>query len=196
MSDQSTPFALEVGHWYKAVNGTAQKIVRELPAMFSHQSSTFVAQDDRQYHSNGVRITVNSSAVTDAENLIEDLGTVVESYPTVSLKEIGTTTSTVAEETFESMRIWGEEVFGPTTPKRIMTRAKEEWDGELEPLLGDEWTPEAVAEAADVVIIMTRVPGLWEAIQKKMAINRQRKWNLRGDGTGYHVKETSMEEEG
>jgi hypothetical protein len=42
-------------------------------------------------------------------------------------------------------------------------------------------------EAADVIIVLLRIPGIAEAIQRKMAINRARQWKLMGDGTGYHV---------
>lgn len=40
---------------------------------------------------------------------------------------------------------------------------------------------------ADVIICLARVPGIWESIEAKMAINRKRVWGLTGDGCGYHV---------
>ena len=89
---------------------------------------------------------------------------------------------------FEEYRLWGENVFGPVTPSRITKRAQEEMD-ELHTKLAenDVWSPEALEEVADVVIILTRAPGLWDAITRKMDINYSREWNLQGDGTGYHV---------
>jgi hypothetical protein len=91
-------------------------------------------------------------------------------------------------ESFEEMRLWGEQVFGDVKPRRIVARSDEEMT-ELKDLLDidNTWTDKAVEEAADVVIILTRAPGLAEAIERKMEINRARKWNLRGDGTGYHI---------
>lgn len=83
-------------------------------------------------------------------------------------------------ETFDTIAQWCEETFGPVTPDRIASRANEE----MAELLAN---PENVIEAADVVIVLCRYPGLWEAVQRKMAINRARKWRLMGDGTGYHI---------
>lgn len=85
------------------------------------------------------------------------------------------------DETWEGMAAWCEETFGPVTDERIATRA----DEEMQELLKK---PSDVMEAADVCIVLSRYPGLREAINKKMSINRARKWNLMGDGTGYHIK--------
>lgn len=84
-------------------------------------------------------------------------------------------------ETLETIAAWCEETFGPIEPARIAERAAEEMD-ELRA------EPTRVEEAADVVIVLSRYPGLWAEVQRKMAVNRQRKWRLMGDGTGYHVK--------
>lgn len=84
-------------------------------------------------------------------------------------------------ETWASMFAWTEETFGPVSPERIATRANEE----MQELLAD---PSDVMEAADVCIVLSRYPGLAEAIDRKMAINRARKWRLNGDGSGYHIK--------
>lgn len=48
------------------------------------------------------------------------------------------------------------------------------------------------AEAADVLIVLYGVAGmrgfdLHAEVDRKMAINRGRRWAVRGDGTGYHV---------
>jgi hypothetical protein len=84
------------------------------------------------------------------------------------------------KETFETIAQWCEETFGPVTPERTAKRAAEE----MNELLAD---PSRVEEAADVVIVLSRYPGLWEAVERKMAVNRARKWRLMGDGTGYHI---------
>lgn len=87
-------------------------------------------------------------------------------------------------ETFASIIAWGDETFGPAEPGRIISRAAEEWKEMLEP---DADIP---TEAADVIIVLLRMPGIAEAIQRKMQINRAREWKLMGDGTGYHVPTT------
>ena len=94
------------------------------------------------------------------------------------------TTST--SEVFEALRIWGESIFGPGEPTRLIERAQEEMQ-ELKDAVYEGWTDKAVEEAADVVIILTRVPGLWDAIVQKMNKNFDREWVVRGDGTGYHI---------
>jgi len=91
------------------------------------------------------------------------------------------------DESFESMRQWGEETFGPGEASRLVERAREEMENELIPAAEHGYTREATEEAADVVLILTRFPGLWEALQKKMRINRSRQWKRMDDGTGYHV---------
>jgi hypothetical protein len=87
----------------------------------------------------------------------------------------------LAGETWASMAAWTEETFGPVSLERIATRANEE----MQELLADS---SDVTEAADVCIVLSRYPGIEEAINRKMAINRQRQWRLNGDGSGYHVK--------
>lgn len=52
------------------------------------------------------------------------------------------------------------------------------------------------AEAADVLIVLYGVAGmrgfdLHAEVDRKMAVNRSRRWAPRGDGTGYHIKDTS-----
>jgi hypothetical protein len=86
-------------------------------------------------------------------------------------------------ETFETIRQWADDTFGPCGLERSLERAKEEW-AELE-----EPGADVVTEAADVVICLLRLPGITEAIDRKMAINRKRRWAVRDDGTGYHIKD-------
>jgi hypothetical protein len=90
-------------------------------------------------------------------------------------------------ESIASIATWCDETFGPAGAHRIANRAKEELKELLDETPGDEWTDKARIEAADVVIILLRTPGIWEAIEEKMAINRKRKWRLTGDGCGYHI---------
>jgi hypothetical protein len=84
-------------------------------------------------------------------------------------------------ETWESINQWCDDTFGPATVPKIIARAKEEFD-ELETDGADH-----AIEAADVVICLCRIPGFADALQRKMAINRNRKWRTTGDGTGYHI---------
>lgn len=84
-------------------------------------------------------------------------------------------------ETFDTIRQWAEETFGPITAARTIERAGEEF----EELRAD---PSDISEAADVVICLARMPGLAAEIDRKMRVNRERQWRLVGDGTGYHVK--------
>lgn len=89
----------------------------------------------------------------------------------------------MGRETFETVRAWCDDTFGPATPESIIDRAWEEWREMLAAKDDDSRTIEAV----DVVIILCRMPGFVEAFQRKMAINRGRKWRLTGNGTGYHI---------
>jgi hypothetical protein len=87
-------------------------------------------------------------------------------------------------ETVDTIIDWAAETFGDVTPRRLIERAREEFD-ELEAAT----TPEEIAEeAADVFIVLCRIPGFEEAVQRKMAINRTRTWVLNDDGTGNHVR--------
>ncbi|CAO4164802.1 hypothetical protein [Methylorubrum extorquens] len=87
-------------------------------------------------------------------------------------------------ETFETIAKWCEDTFGPIEPARIVSRAAEE----MEERKAD---PTRVEEAADVAICLARYPGLRETIERKMGVNRKRRWRLMGDGTGYHIKDAA-----
>lgn len=92
-------------------------------------------------------------------------------------------------ETISSIAQWCDETFGAqVTPKRVAERANEEMSELLDETTGlSIWTDKARIEAADVFIVLCRVPGIWEAVEAKMAINRRRQWRLTGDGCGYHI---------
>lgn len=94
-------------------------------------------------------------------------------------------------ETVQSVTNWANETFGPATIQRQVERAKEEFF-ELEQIMIRPCHPDKLAEeAADVCICLYRVIGTLdpEAINKKMAKNRARQWNVGPDGCAYHVKE-------
>lgn len=92
------------------------------------------------------------------------------------------------ENELAAIAVWCEQVFGPITPRRLVERAREEMDELRNEVSGAKWTDKAREEAADVLIILSRVPGLMDAVRKKMEINKKREWKFNGDGTGYHVK--------
>ncbi len=87
-------------------------------------------------------------------------------------------------ESFQGIQDWARETFGNiSTTGRIIERAGEEWAEMLEATGDDQ-----VVEAADVIITLLNIEGLPEAINRKMEINRNRRWNVLGDGTAYHIK--------
>lgn len=119
-------------------------------------------------------------SVGDLRALVQALAKYAPPVPSVSGGE-DQVEAAAGGETWATMAAWCEETFGPVTSARTASRANEEM---LELLAN----PDDVMEAADVCIVLSRYPGLAEAINAKMAINRARTWNLKGDGTGYHVK--------
>ena len=103
-------------------------------------------------------------------------------------------------ETIESISKWADETFGLSTPEASLLRAYQEIDEFLTLHEAADWgitpklsstDPKFAEEAADVCITLYRYINLVdpEAIDRKMAINRARKWISNGDGTGRHVKE-------
>lgn len=97
-------------------------------------------------------------------------------------------------ETVESVTRWADESFGPASIEVQFRRAKQEML-ELEIAIGRGSFHDrtVAAEAADVVICLYRIIGRLDpgAIEKKMAINRARKWTVAGDGTAQHIREQS-----
>lgn len=98
----------------------------------------------------------------------------------------------MAAETSNSIRVWGDEAFGKVADlSALVARARGELD-ELEQAIRANDRPEIGREAADVVILLHRLVALAgmdlsDEVDAKMAINRARKWNAAGDGTGGHV---------
>jgi NTP pyrophosphatase (non-canonical NTP hydrolase) len=98
----------------------------------------------------------------------------------------------MAAETSNSIRAWGDEMFGKVADlSALLARARGELD-ELEQAIRANDKPEIGREAADVVILLHRLVALAgmelsDEVDAKMAINRARKWKAAGDGTGGHV---------
>jgi len=98
------------------------------------------------------------------------------------------------QETFASIVDWQNQTFGPMTVNRGFERACEEYCELIEefgrPTEERDYRKMAL-EAADVIIVLSgfmAACGQWNAVDQKMAINRQRKWKTNGDGTGYHYQ--------
>lgn len=90
-------------------------------------------------------------------------------------------------ETLETINQWAEETFGPIDSElAVLYRLNKELL-ELEDAILDDFDEQIKIEAADCIVILMRLTD-WETIEKKMAINRARKWELNGDGTGQHIE--------
>jgi NTP pyrophosphatase (non-canonical NTP hydrolase) len=89
---------------------------------------------------------------------------------------------------------WITSTFGETGSNfSVAARANQEMAELLMALAVDDDHPKAVEEAADIVIVLYRLAerrgmDLHAEIDRKMAINRARRWNV-ANGHGYHVKE-------
>lgn len=98
-------------------------------------------------------------------------------------------------ETQETVSAWAEQTFGSASSNaRVAARANEEMAELLRCLTADDASPRAAAEVADVVIVLYRLAtrlgvDLLGEIDRKMAVNRARKWALTTDGHGYHVRD-------
>lgn len=98
-------------------------------------------------------------------------------------------------ETQQTISEWIEETFGPAgSNARVVARANEEMAELLRDVTIDDAHPKAAEEIADVFIVLYRVAtrlgvDIHELIDRKMAVNRARRWKLDGSGCGYHVKE-------
>lgn len=107
------------------------------------------------------------------------------------VKDSLTTELATPSETIATVTAWANETFGEATVLAQIMRAEKEWL-ELKSLLGNGTSLDKLAEeAADVCICLYRVIGTLdpEAINKKMAKNRARKWNVDGQGCAQHVGE-------
>jgi NTP pyrophosphatase (non-canonical NTP hydrolase) len=99
-------------------------------------------------------------------------------------------------ETQDSIEEWRRDTFGvPSTAARLAARANVEMAELLDELSAGR-NEAAAVECADVVIVLFGVAerlgvDLLAEVDKKMAINRDRKWTVAGDGTGKHVRDKS-----
>jgi len=96
------------------------------------------------------------------------------------------------EETSKTIAQWGTESFGDAASvKAYALRAQEELTELIEAIDTGEPDKNIALEAADITILLHRITGslgleLYEAVDKKMAINRRRKWTPDGNGVGQH----------
>lgn len=103
------------------------------------------------------------------------------------------TSKRVIHETQSSISAWADATFGSLKSiVRAGTRANEEM-AELLTALAKDDIGKVGPEIADVVICLYRLAhnlgvNLSGEIDRKMAINRARKWVPDGTGHGYHVK--------
>lgn len=104
------------------------------------------------------------------------------------------------KETQQTISEWGIKTFGyPKSREAIVKRMLEECEELKNVTFGKDYagtynTPYIADECADIYIVMCQVMGvigedLHVCVDHKMKINRARKWEIAGDGTGQHVKE-------
>ena len=99
----------------------------------------------------------------------------------------------MAEENQKSISDWIEQTFGPVgSNARVVARANEEMAELIRSVTIDDNHPDLAEEMADVVIVLYRAAtrlgvDLHQEIDRKMAVNRGRKWQLDGSGCGYHT---------
>jgi NTP pyrophosphatase (non-canonical NTP hydrolase) len=104
-------------------------------------------------------------------------------------------------ETQGAISDWADSTFGPVSSNaRVAARANEEMAELLRALTVDDASPKAAEEIADIFIVLFRLAtrlgvDVDEAIDRKMQINRLRKWNKDGSGHGYHVRDKWRDEE-
>lgn len=97
-------------------------------------------------------------------------------------------------ETQQSITDWANTTFGAAgSNARVAARANEEMAELLRALTADDASPKAAVEVADVLIVLYRLAtrlgvDLHAEVDRKMAINRAREWNLDSSGHGYHVR--------
>jgi NTP pyrophosphatase (non-canonical NTP hydrolase) len=103
-------------------------------------------------------------------------------------------------ETGKSISDWATETFGQSgSDSRVAARALEEMAELLRKTTAGEAGQAVADECADVVIVLARLAwrngaDIFEAVDRKMQINRQRRWKLDGSGHGYHVRDRVAED--
>lgn len=99
----------------------------------------------------------------------------------------------IPKESSATIAQWGTATFGDAASvKAYALRAQEELAELIEAIESGEPDTAIAHEAADVTILLHRITGtlnleLYEAVDEKMVINRQRKWTRDGKGVGQHI---------
>jgi NTP pyrophosphatase (non-canonical NTP hydrolase) len=102
----------------------------------------------------------------------------------------------MSNETTATVARWAAETFGPTPNlASVAARANREMAELLQELADDDCSPKIGEEIADVFICLYRLIHLAGVeidveIDRKMAINRNRRWNVSANGHGQHVEDT------
>lgn len=97
-------------------------------------------------------------------------------------------------ETQQSINQWQRETFGPQD--RLGPIEEKLQDELYELAVTDPDDTKYAEELADLQIVLYQLAGAAEvdlvaAVDRKMLINRARKWDVRGDGTAQHIKDSS-----
>ena len=106
----------------------------------------------------------------------------------------GLTTDGLVAEDQQSIALWAEQTFGKPTQLRAATRMNEEVAELLAKLSNPSVSNAAIVEeVADIQIVLyvlaTRLHMDVQAeVERKMKVNRERKWALDGSGCGQHVE--------
>ena len=100
------------------------------------------------------------------------------------------------EENQKTISEWAIRTFGYPTEERAIARMLEEVEElkNIDPKDYNKSFDEISNECADILITLYQVAStfsfdLQKCVEHKMQINRARKWEIAGDGTGQHVKE-------
>lgn len=97
-------------------------------------------------------------------------------------------------ETQQTLNDWADETFGKATDLHsTFYRMLDEWN-ELNDAIHNNKTSEEIAEElADILMMLYRMADvlnvdLHDIVDRKMIINRARKWKLDSHGHGQHIK--------
>jgi NTP pyrophosphatase (non-canonical NTP hydrolase) len=103
----------------------------------------------------------------------------------------------VSTENQKTIAAWRVETFGTfPSPMRMAARANEEMAELIRALSSDDET-KAVEEVADVLIILYGVAerlgfDLHTEVDRKMVINRARRWTVDASGHGCHIRNKAV----
>lgn len=97
-------------------------------------------------------------------------------------------------ENQKTISAWSQETFGDAGSNAVVAaRARREMAELLRALTHDDNSQLAASEIADTVIVLYRLADrmgfdMHAEIDRKMAVNRTRRWEVGSDGIGYHVR--------